>query len=194
MDDRLRMHHDVDLFLTASGQTGCLASISSRPLFIMVAAVDRDLGAHLPVRVRHGLGFGVASAPWRRGRAVPERPAGRGQDDLRSMPSTLRSKSNTWKMALCSLNRPAAAWRRIAGDGILHHQIGRHRPALPCWRAPAMAPRRIAARVDARPAASDDRGHDPVRLGRDCRLNQGAEGLRPTASILTCRPARPSAA
>ena len=78
----------------------CLASISSRPLFIMVALSTEILA---PI-----FQFGCATACAGVLSAMAARSSVRkGPPDavrmIFSMPST-RSKSKTWKMALCSLS------------------------------------------------------------------------------------------
>ena len=95
------------------------ASITSRPLFIKRRAVDRDLGAHAPGRVRERVGDRDVARARARGPAA-ERPAARGQHDA-ARPRTPRPARRHCQTAECSESTgtisPPPAARALATTG-----------------------------------------------------------------------------
>ena len=107
------------------------ASISSRPLFIMVAESTEILAPMSQfgcATACSGVALGHLGQ-----RPGAERPARGGQDQpvdrARRWPA-----SNTWKIALCSESTGSSAPPGRV-DGVAS-AAGRRRPAPPCWRAP----------------------------------------------------------
>jgi hypothetical protein len=98
VDDRLGMDEDVDPLL--GSRTEWCASISSSPLFIMVALSTRDLGAHGPVGVGHGLGGSDRAIASRL--KVRNGPSAGGQDQAETRSQSWPARH--WKIALCSLS------------------------------------------------------------------------------------------
>ena len=123
------------------------ASISSSPLFIMVARVDADLGAHRPDR------DGAAPPPASRG-AISSRLAVRNgpPEAVSTICSTAPRlpSASAWKIALCSESTGSS----VAPASRTARSITSPAQTSASLLASATAPpRRIAASVDGRPAA-----------------------------------------
>ena len=129
VDHRLRMHQHLDRRGRAAG-TSRAASMTSRPLFIMVAEsmlilapIDQTgwRSAASGVALRHLLQAGGA-----------ERAARGGQDDL--LDGAAVAVGHRLEDGVVLGIAPAAGWRRPRAPRAASPR--RRRPALPCWPAP----------------------------------------------------------
>ena len=149
------------------------------PLVHHGRGIDRDLGAHVPVRMgdrllRRDRGHPSARSmvrngpPTRSGSAFRPRPGARSRKPGRSH---------------CARNPPAAARRRCAD--LAPSSARRRRPGIPCWprRRRAPAHRRQRRRQAGR---ADDGGHDPV-------AGRSAAAIRASGPAATSMPVPASA-
>ena len=124
------------------------ASISSRPLFIMVAESTEILAPMLQFGWATACS-GVIAAISASERSA-ERPARGGQDQAARPLSALLAVEHLEDRVVLGIDRQQHG---AAARDLGHQQRAGADQASPCWRAPTIAPRRTAASVGARPAA-----------------------------------------
>ena len=142
-----------------TGNRWC-ASISSRPLFIIVAESTLILAPMSQLGCATACA-GVAACELLV-RPVAERPAAGGQGDRAHIGEIVAGEALEDRVVL--VNRPAAASRR--GARPRRSSRRRPRPAPPCWRARSVPPCSIAAIVGREPRAADDRRDGQVGAAR----------------------------
>ena len=164
VDDRLRVDQHLDPVFAAA-RTGARASISSRPLFIMVARIDEILA---PIDQ-----FGCATACSGVTRAIcvhAARSRNGPPEAVRMMRSIAvggvagRRAPGRWR---CARNRPAAASRPAARGGRQHDVAGADQAFL-------VGERHHAAARAGRPASAPGR---PRRRWRPSSSRPGGRGL-----------------
>ena len=133
VDDRLRVHDDVDAVVRRAEQVVRLDHLEA--LVHQRRRVDRDLAAHRPGRVPQRLldGDGLELGA----RAAAERAAGRGQHE--PVDRARRARRRSAGAARSARSRPGSAARRSPRRA--PSRAPRRRPATPCWRARRRCPR-----------------------------------------------------
>ena len=169
MDHRLRMDQYVDLVRGQAEQIRGLDDL--QPLVHHCGAVDRNLGAHVPGRVRHRL----FRCRLRHGRQIcfAERTA-RGREDEFFDRSLGLGIQHLIDRVMLGIHRQQ---RRAASPHTIHHQrTGRHQAFLVGERHHGAAFRGRQGRF--KPTGADDRRHHPFRRPRggiDHRVGPGRD-------------------
>ena len=169
VDDRLRVHDDVDPVVRRAEQVVGLDHLEA--LVHQRRRVDRDLAAHRPGRVLERLlDRHVVAARPARGRGTGRRR--RSATSLSTAPGRARRRSAG--AAPSARSRPGSAARRSPRRA--PSRARRRRPATPCWRARGRCPR-SARRSSGR--------------ARPSRRSRSARGRRRDSATSRTRPSGP---